>query len=541
MLGLPCVHAERSSAHELPAEPAPFHLRLRHRTPIKPGSNRFHRVFHPIRWQPRKTAVVVCDMWDLHHCLNATRRVAELAPRVNRFVDRARTQGAWIIHAPSDCMAAYTEHPARLRAQAAPQSKNLPAEIGQWCDRIPAEAQGVYPIDQSDGGEDDDPKEHAQWAAQLEAIGRDPRQPWKQQTAEIPIAADTDFISDDGAEIWNVLEQHGINNVMLVGVHANMCVLGRPFGLRQMAKNGKHVVLVRDLTDTMYNPASRPFVSHFTATDLIVEHIEKWVCPTITSDQLLGGQPFRFRADRRPRLVIVSAEREYRTEQTLPAFARKYLGKTFQVSYVFADENDRNNLPGLGILGDADIALISVRRRVLRPRQMQLVKDFIAAGKPVVGVRTASHAFVLRDQSPPDGYVDWPKWDHDIFGGHYTNHLGNGPEVRVSSAAKAAEHPLLRGIEGARLVSHGSLYQVRPLNPGTTPLLMGSIPGHPAEPVAWTYHTPSGGRAFYMSIAHPDDFAQPGINRLLSNAIHWAAGLDVNPGGEVGGTRNRGS
>jgi hypothetical protein len=76
-----------------------------------------------------------------------------------------------------------------------------------------------------------------------------------------------------------------------------MCVLGRPFGLRQLAKNGKNVVLMRDMTDTMYNPARSPNVSHFRGTELIVEHIEKFVCPTITSDQLIGGKPFYFKGD----------------------------------------------------------------------------------------------------------------------------------------------------------------------------------------------------------------------------------------------------
>ena len=104
--------------------------------------------------------------------------------------------------------------------------------------------------------------------------------------------------SDSGIEIWNLLEDRGINSVMLLGVHTNMCVLGRPFGLRQMAKNGKNVVLVRDLTDTMYNPKMPPMVSHFAGTQLIIEHIEKYVCPTITSDQLLGGKEFHFKGDK---------------------------------------------------------------------------------------------------------------------------------------------------------------------------------------------------------------------------------------------------
>ena len=95
------------------------------------------------------------------------------------------------------------------------------------------------------------------------------------------------------------MEQHGIDNVILLGVHTNMCVLGRPFGLRQLSKNGKNVVLMRDMTDSMYNPGSWPFVSHYEGTSRIIEHIEKYVCPTITSEQLIGGKPFQFEKDPR--------------------------------------------------------------------------------------------------------------------------------------------------------------------------------------------------------------------------------------------------
>jgi hypothetical protein len=128
-------------------------------------------------------------------------------------------------------------------------------------------------------------------------MGRNPKAPWKSQHAGLTIR-DQDAISDSGVEIWNLLEDRGIHHVLLVGVHTNMCVLGRPFGLRQMAKNGKTVALVRDLTDTMYNPKMKPYVSHFEGTRLIVEHIEKYVCPTITSDQIAGGTEFRFKGDK---------------------------------------------------------------------------------------------------------------------------------------------------------------------------------------------------------------------------------------------------
>src|SRR5262249_14320119 len=121
-------------------------------------------------------------MWDLHHSQNATRRGAELTPRMNKLLNEARQRGATIIHAPSSCMAAYKDHPARLRAQRTPRAKSLPKEIGAWCHRIPAEEKGKYPIDQSDGGEDDDRAELAKWAAKLKAMGRNPRAPWQRQT-----------------------------------------------------------------------------------------------------------------------------------------------------------------------------------------------------------------------------------------------------------------------------------------------------------------------------------------------------------------------
>ncbi len=273
----------------------PFHLKLRSRVPdaTQPGGYVVH--VSDENWAPQRTAIIVCDMWDTHHCKNAALRGAELAPTMNRLLKTARDRGVLIIHSPSDCIPYYENHQARKRALAVPKSKALPRDITSWCSQIPAEEKGVYPIDQTDGGEDDDPAEHKKWAEELKARGRNPKAPWIKETDLLTIDPDRDYVSADGAEVWSILEHHGIEHVMLMGVHLNMCVLGRPFGLRQMAKNGRHVVLVRDLTDTMYNPAMPPKVSHFEGTQLMIEHVEKFVCPTITSDQILGGKPFRFR------------------------------------------------------------------------------------------------------------------------------------------------------------------------------------------------------------------------------------------------------
>jgi nicotinamidase-related amidase/type 1 glutamine amidotransferase len=501
-------------------------LQLRSRIETKEGSGRFHTVVHPAEWDARKTALIVCDMWDLHHCLNATHRVGEMAPRMNRLLNEARNRGVLIIHAPSSCMETYKDHPARRRALQTPRAKNLPRDIGTWCKVIPSEEKGKYPIDQSDGGEDDDPAEHRDWAKKLEGTGRNPRAPWKSQIDTLKIH-DSDIISDNGEEIWSVLEQRGIGNVILVGVHTNMCVLGRPFGLRQMAKNGKNVVLMRDMTDTMYNPARSPYVSHFTGTDLIVEHIEKWVCPTATSDQLLGGKPFRFAGDKRPHVVIVMAEDEYKTEQSLPEFALKHLGQAFRVSQVFGSDKDRNDIPGLDVLDEADVLLVSVRRRVLPRAQLDAIRKFVERGKPVVGIRTASHAFSvsLQKKQPPEGYVAWEEFDHDILGGNYTGHYSAGPTVALKVAEGAAGHPILNGIEIAGWKGYSALYKVSPLAKTTSPLLIGSIEGKPAEPVAWVNRSKFGGRVFYTSLGHVDDFKQTAFCQLLRNGIAWAAGL----------------
>jgi nicotinamidase-related amidase len=96
------------------------------------------------------------------------------------------------------------------------------------------------------------------------------------------------------------MQQRGIENVIVCGVHLNMCVLGRPFAIRQMVRQGKHVVLARDLTDTMYNPAMPPHVSHFAGTQLMIEHVEKYWCPSITSAAVLGGERFHFKGDSTP-------------------------------------------------------------------------------------------------------------------------------------------------------------------------------------------------------------------------------------------------
>jgi len=483
-------------------------------------------------WQPSQTAIIVCDMWDSHHCLNAVRRVVELAPRMNEVLKNARDRGVLIIHAPSSCMEPYADHPGRKLAQSAPKAANLPADIGQWCRHIPEEDKGVYPIDQSQGGEDDDLEEHKRWHEKLAALGRNPKAPWKSQVSLLEIKA-SDAISDNGVEIWNLLEARGIKNVILLGVHTNMCVLGRPFGLRQMAKNGKNVVLMRDMTDTMYDPTKSPYVNHFTGTHLIVEHIEKFVCPSITSVDFVGGEPFRFSRDQR-KIVMLIGDDEYKTEVSLPAFAKSDLAPLgFDVTIIHSDSADKNNFPGMAqAVKNADLVLVSVRRRLPPKEQLDALRQHVAAGKPLVGIRTACHAWTLRDAklneaAAAKGQSSWLEFDPEVLGGHYTGHHGNGPKTKVSLADGAKEHPILLGVakDGmlpSDFVGNGSLYKVSPLAGSTTPLLIGTIDGQPPEPIAWTNRAgPKQARVFFTSLGHEGDFQNAAFRKLLTNGIFW--------------------
>lgn len=503
-------------------------MQLRFQQETKPGSGHYHQLTRDEQWKPEQTAIIVCDMWDLHTCQNAVLRGQEFAPRLNDVLKQARDQGVTIIHAPSGCLQHYADHPARKHAEQTPKAADIPAEINAWCYQIPAEEKGVYPVDQSDGGNDDQAKQREEWKAHLTALGRNVGGPWIKETDLLTIDPARDYISDKGDEVWSILAAKNIDNVILTGVHTNMCVLGRPFGLRQLAKNGKNVVLMRDLTDTMYNPASWPFVNHFSGTDLIVSHIEKYVCPTVTSDQILGGEAFAYAADKRPHVVMVMAEGEYETAQTLPQFGGDFLGRDFRVSYVYGSETDPNDIPGLEkALATADVLLISVRRRALPPAQLEAVRKYVAAGKPMVGIRTASHAFGLRGKQPPAGTETWEEFDQEVWGGNYNNHYANTLKSTIETVDANAKHPILRGVSREPFTQNGSLYQAAPLAAGTTTLLTGAVEGKPAEPVAWTFRRADGGWSFYTSLGHKDEFQQKPFERLLLNSIYWAAGLEV--------------
>jgi len=492
------------------------------------GAHGIEVVATPVRWQSEQTALVVCDFWDSHHCGNAVRRVEEMAPRVAEVVAAARTAGVLIVHAPSDCMASYDGHPARRRAQEAPRAAVVPEAINDWQHWISKEEEDAgYPIDAGDGGCDDSPEEQAAWEAELVAQGRrgpDIRWPWRAQHAAVSIDSEKDAISDQGEEIWNLLESKGIKNVIIIGVHANMCVCGRSFGLRQMARLGKNALLLRDLTDAMYNPGRPPHVVHHRGTELTVAHIERWIAPTALSSEVFGGRAFSFADDLRPIVAVMIGEDEYKTWESLPAYAESELGARYRLRYVREQGENSGDFSGIDALTEARVLVLSVRRRALPEAQLQAVREFISRGGGVVGLRTSSHAFALRPGIPvPEGRAVWPEWDAVVLGGNYQQHHGNDVPTTAQVVA-GTEHPVLDGIDRAPFPTGSGLYINSPLPTTATPLLLGKAQGiDRPEPVAWTHLTPAGGRVIYTSFGHVHDFQRPEFRRLLTNAVDWVA------------------
>lgn len=244
---------------------APDHvltLHLRSRVELFKGSGIWEELFVEQTLPARTMALLLCDVWNDHWCKGAARRLDDLVPRMNAAVGAARKKGIQIVHAPSETMEFYADYPQRRRICDAPRL-DPPQPRDLTSPRLP--------IDDSDGGCDSG--ERPWYRA------------WTRQHPGISIE-DADVISDNGAEIYSFLAQREITTLLIAGVHTNMCVLNRSFAIKQMTRWGMRCVLVRDLTDAMYNPERPPRVSHAAGTDLVIQYIEKYWCPSMLSDDL---------------------------------------------------------------------------------------------------------------------------------------------------------------------------------------------------------------------------------------------------------------
>jgi nicotinamidase-related amidase len=486
------------SSAVIASEPATLRLPARERVEVEKGKPLVVRE-KILEWDAGKTAIVVCDMWDKHWCEGATRRVGEMAPRMNEVLKVARAKGVTIIHCPSDTMDFYKDYSGRKLAVAAPKvDTKIPLE--RWCHLV-ADKEGKLPIDDSDGGCDDtDPaKSGRAWTSQHPAL-------------EI---MEGDAITDS-AEAFYFMKQKGIENVIVMGVHTNMCVLGRPFSIRQMVRQGQNVVLMRDMTDSMYNPAKEPKVSHMGGTELVIEHIERHWCPSITSTIFTGRPPLRFSEDHRPHVAIIVNDNEYHSDQTLRAFAQRELIEKRDWHVSFIDGDAKGGFRNMEVLPTADLAIIYARRNPLRPEEKKLIDAFVASGKPMIGLRTASHAFSLRDDAP-EGFVNMSTFDQDVWGGSYDNHTKSDTTVKLAEGAQ--KHPFLAGIDPTSpWQSKSTLYRNPKLVKPAETLLWGEADGE-KYPLAWKLIV---NNIFYTSLGSPDDFEDVRFVRMLTNVLDKA-------------------
>lgn len=213
-----------------------------------------------------RTAIIICDMWDNHWSRGALERVNEMVAYMNTVIGTARARGTHILHAPSETMDYYADAPARRRmVDLAPVAPPPDAE----------HAEPPLPVDVSGGSSDTNETETPHV--------------WRRQHPAIEIDGGRDGISDNGREVYSYLQHNDIEQLLIMGVHTNMCVLNRSFAIKQMVRWGVPIALVRDLTDTMYSPAMSPYVSHEEGTALVVGYIEKFWCPSIHSTELVGN------------------------------------------------------------------------------------------------------------------------------------------------------------------------------------------------------------------------------------------------------------
>ena len=255
----------------------------------------------------------------------------------------------------------------------------------------------------------------------------------------------------------------------------------------------------------------------------------------------LGDEPAKTHA------VLVTGDDEYRSEITLPMIAKileAHHNMHCTVLYAVNDKTGQrdpkyhSNIPGLEALKTADVAVFFVRFRTLPDDQFRMIQEYVESGKPVVGLRTTTHAFLY-----PDGHP-LKKWNDEfgirVFGQKWITHHGHTSRTDVSVIPDMKNHPILRGVESTFPASSW-LYHVEPLAGDCQPLLFGqSVKSEKSDtdqkkyplkqPVAWT-KTDRPGKVFFTTLGHPKDFEQTSMRRLLINGIYWCLGREIPPGG----------
>lgn len=205
------------------------------------------------------------------------------------------------------------------------------------------------------------------------------------------------------------------------------------------------------------------------------------------------------------KLCMISGSFEYNSEASLKIF-HDYMEREHDVKstlIIYQTEDDEHSLEQLE---DTDVLLVFSRRLNTAGEDLIRFKKYCAQGRPIVGVRTASHAF-----------QNWLSFDEKVLGGNYKMHWKHGPKAKVRFEPKSVNHPLVEGV--MEFDSAGSLYRNNAIADDATLLMSASTNEHD-EPVTWT-RVHRGGRVFYTSLGHQEDFHEPNFLRLLANAVLW--------------------
>ena len=431
-----------------------LHTRSRVESPANGGQ--FDIAHKTVRWDAKKTAIIICDMWDRHCCKSATGRVAEMAPRSNDFVAAARKRGVLMVHAPSDCMAAYENQPARRRAQNAPQA-DLPKFLA---------------IRRQDGIREGKSLADRPVGRRLRSTCRPvSRRPYGVAQNDAIKIADEDAISDSGVEIGNLLRPAGHRERHDAG-HACEHVRDRPavrtaqHGPPGQERGAGPRPDRRDVQPAQ-GAAGEPRPRHG-----IDDRIHREVrLPHDRQQRSARRAGLPVPRDRRPHVVLVSYEDEYRSAETLPRFAQE-LCERFGCYCSFLRGEKATGIFGLEELATADVLVLYVRRHALPKEQMAMIRRYLDAGKPLVALRTASHAFDLRGQACPPGWKRGPPSTPTCWAAT-TRPDAAGRRTEISVADNAAGHPILAGMQPGQWTSSASLYNVSPVDAGATMLLTG--------------------------------------------------------------------
>ncbi len=230
-------------------------------------------------------------------------------------------------------------------------------------------------------------------------------------------------------------------------------------------------------------------------------------------------------SDPKPSIVFIVSNDplNYEAYNTIPKYAGwlEEQGK-YQVQVIEAiGERRKAHLPDIKAIKKADLLVVFCRRLAFKPKQMKILKDYVRKGNPVVGLRTANHAFSIRD-SLPEGYVDWWDFVPDVLGcenrGYEPEELG----TIVRTVDKNKTHQILDGIESDGWRSNGQVYKVAPLIDQNAKILLTGSTENVTEPFAWIRTTKFGGKVFYTALGYPDDFENDNFIKLITNGIEWA-------------------